>query len=130
MPIPLACCLALLMLTYLIYFVFSSFPFSISIWTVFVFHPVFSCGYSYAVSSVSVSAATRLAYDIYNISYICILIRRYADLTFVFSSEVYDLFQLLCALFSVFIRFPPEVIFRSRVIGACPATTGCIVAMS
>ena len=39
----------------------------------------FSCGY-YAVSSVSVSAATRLAYDIY----MCVLIRTYADLTFFF----------------------------------------------
>ena len=54
--------LASLMLTYL-YFssFFSSFPFSISIWTSFVFILSFSCGY-YAVSSVSVSAATRLAY--------------------------------------------------------------------
>ena len=49
---------------------------------------------------------------------------------FCFLSEVYDLFQLLCVLSSVFIRFPPEVIFRSRVIGACPVTTDCIVAMS
>ena len=65
--------LASLMLTYL-YFssFFSSFPFSISIWTSFVFILSFSCGY-YAVSSVSVSAATRLAYDIY--FEVCILIR-------------------------------------------------------
>ena len=48
-----------------------------------------------------------------------------------FLSEVYDLFQLLCVLSSVFIRFPPEAIFRSRnFIGACPVTTDCIVAMS
>ena len=33
-------------------------------------------------------------------------------------------------LSSVLTCFPPEVIFRSRVIGACPATTDCIVAMS
>ena len=59
-------------------------------------------------SSISVSAATRLEYE-----YICILIRTYADLTFVFLSEVYDLFQLLCVLSSVFICFPPEVIFHS-----------------
>ena len=64
----------------------------------------------------------------YDIS-ICILIRTYADLTFLFLTEVYDLFQLLCVLPSVFICFPPEVIFRSRVIGACPVTTDCIVAM-
>ena len=60
---------------------------------------------------------------------ICILIRTYADVTFLFLSEVHDLFQL-CVLSSVFICFPPEVIFRSRVIGACPVTTDCIVAMS
>ena len=29
-----------------------------------------------------------------------------------------------------FIRFPPEVIFRSRAIGTCPVTTDCIAAMS
>ena len=33
-------------------------------------------------------------------------------------------------LFSVFIYFPPEVIFRSRVMGACLVDTDCIVAMS
>ena len=67
MRIPLACgllsCVADVDLSLLF---FSSFPFSISIWTSFVFSSSFSCGY-YAVSSVSVSAATRLAcsYDIY-----------------------------------------------------------------
>ena len=62
----------------------------------------------------------------------CILIRTYADLTFKFLSEVFDLFQLLCVLSSVFICFPPhEAIFRSTaVIGACPVTTDCIVAIS
>ena len=50
--------------------------------------------------------------------------------TLLFLSEVYDLFQLLCVLSSVFICFPPEVIFRPRVIGACPLTTESIVAMS
>ena len=49
--------------------------------------------------------------------------------TFLFLSEVYDLFPLLCELSSVFICFSPEVIFRSRVIGACPVTTDCIVAI-
>ena len=70
------------------------------------------------------TAATRLAYS-------CILIRTYGDLTFLFLSEVYDLFQLLCVLSSAFICFPPEVIFRSTaVFGACLVTTDCIVAMS
>ena len=39
-------------------------------------------------------------------------------------------FQLLCVLSSVFICFPPEIILHSRVIGACPVTTDCIVAMT
>ena len=82
--------LALLMLT-LLFFFFSSFPFSILIWT-----PVFSCGY-YAVSSVSVSAATGLAYNT-----ICILIRAYADLTFLFLSEVCDSSQL-CVYYLLFL---------------------------
>ena len=64
---------------------------------------------------------------------IYILIRTYADLTsftFVcgirFVSVIY-----LCVLSSVLFCFPPEVIFRSRVIiGACPVSTDCIVAMS
>ena len=53
-----------------------------------LFHPgSFSCGYR-AVSSVSVSVATRLAYDI------CLLIRTYADLTFFFSWEVRVIYDL------------------------------------
>ena len=52
------------MLTFLSFF-FSSFPFSISIWTAFVF--ILSCCGYYAVSPALVSSATRLAYscDIY-----------------------------------------------------------------
>ena len=60
---------------------------------------------------------------------ICILIRTYADLTFLFLSEVCYLFQGLCVLSSICICFPPEVFIRSRVIGACPVTTDCIAAM-
>ena len=63
----------------------------------------FSCGY-YSVSSVSVSAATRFPYDMY----ICIVIRTYADLTFLFQSGAYNLFQLLCELSLVFVCFPPQ----------------------
>ena len=123
--IPLACCLLSRVLDVdLFYFFFSSFPFFDFDLDIVCFILSFSCGY-YAVSSVSVSAATRLAYD-----NICILIRTYADLTFFFLSEFYDLFQLFCVLSCVFICFPPKVIFRSRVIGACPVTTDCIVAMS
>ena len=40
---------------------------------------------------------------------------------------MYDLFQLLlCVLSSVFICLP-DLIFRSRVTGACAVTTDCIV---
>ena len=44
--------------------------------------------------------------------YLDTYVRTYADLTFVFLSEVYDLFQLLrvCFIFC-FICFPAEVIF-------------------
>ena len=84
----------------------------------------------YAISSVSLSAATRLAHDICTPYILCILIRTYADITFLFLSEVYDLFQLLCVLSSVFVCFPRGVIFRSRVIGVCPVTTNCFVATS
>ena len=54
-----------------------------------------------AVSSVSVSAATRLACGIYLGT--C---NMYTDLTVLFSSEVYDLFQLLCALSLFLFVFP------------------------
>ena len=85
----------------------------------------FSCGY-YAVSPISVSAPTRLAYDI-----LCILIRTYADLTFLFLSEVPGIrFVSVIMLLSSFFCFPPEVIFRSTVFEACHVTTDCIVAMS
>ena len=54
----------------------------------------------------------------------------YADFTFLVLSEVYDLFHLLCIISCFFVCVPTEVVFRSRVIGACPVTTECIVAMS
>ena len=80
----------------------------------------FSFGY-YAVSSVSVSAATRLAHD----RYLDIDVHTYADLTFLylryticFSYCVYDYLPF-------FTCFLPEVIFRSGANGACPVTTDC-----
>ena len=79
------------------------------------------------------SAATRLAYDMIRILIRTWYIHTYADLTFVFVSEVYDFVSVivlrLCLIFS-FICFPPEAFFRSRVIGACPVTTDCIATMS
>ena len=103
MCIPLACCFLSCVLNVDLFY-FSSLPFFDFDLDIVCFILSFSCGY-YAVSSVSVSAATRLAYDM-----ICILIRTYADLPFLFLSEVYDLFQLLCVLSCGFICFPPEVI--------------------
>ena len=52
---------------------------------------LFLVGTMYAVSSVSVSAATRLAYDMYGDTYYT-----YADLTFNFCLKYMILFQLLC----------------------------------
>ena len=96
MRIPLACCLLSCVLAVgLLHF--SSLPslFSISI-ACFILS--FSCRYN-AVSSVSVSAATRLAYDT------CLdMYYAYADLTFFFVLR-YDLVQLLCVLASVFYLF-------------------------
>ena len=82
----------------------------------------FSCGY-YAVSSVSVSAATRLAYDMYIDTDVRTLISTF------FCLVLYDLFQLLHYLLFLLrsICFSPGVVFRSRVIGARRATTDCIV---
>ena len=57
---------------------YSSFPFFDFDLDIVCFFLSFSCRHC-AVYSVSVSAATRLAYDI-----ICIVIRTYADLTFLF----------------------------------------------
>ena len=48
---------------------------------------------------------------------------------FLSEERLYDLFQL-CVSSSVFICFPPEEIFRSRLIGAGPVTTDRIVAIS
>ena len=67
---------------------FSSLPFSIAIWTSFVLS-CRSCGY-YALSSGSVSAATRLAYGMYLIPTLILPF-------FLFLSEVYDLF--LCIVY-------------------------------
>ena len=59
---PLRAVFVLELLMLKLFLFFSSFPFSISIWTSFVSSCVFLMGYS-AVSSISVSAATRLAYE-------------------------------------------------------------------
>ena len=78
--VPLACCLlsCVLAVDFFYFFSFSSSPVFDFDLDIVCFILSFSCGY-FAVSSVSVSAATRLAYD-----KICILIRTYADLTFLF----------------------------------------------
>ena len=69
MGIPLACCLLFCVVAFLLFFLFLLFlPFFAFDLDVVCFMLSFSCGY-YAVSSVLVSAGTRLAYDI--CIYIC-----------------------------------------------------------
>ena len=73
--------------------------FYISIWTSFVSSCLFLVGTMYAVSSVSVSAATRLAYDMYGDTYYT-----YADLTFNFCLKYmicfsYCVYRLSCVFF-------------------------------
>ena len=70
--------LALLMLIYL-HFIFSSFPFSISIWTSLVSSCLFLVG---NMLSPRFRFLLRDSFTILRVSYICILIRTYADLTF------------------------------------------------
>ena len=77
-------------------FFFSSFHFSISSWTSFVFILYFSCGYC-AVSSVSVSAATRLAYDMYLNTYV-----RWSHL-FIFVWGIRFVSVVVCVIFCFFL---------------------------
>ena len=98
------------------------FPYSIPIWT--LFYPVF---FLCVLRSL---LGFGFCCDSFSIRVIGMFIRIYADLTFSFFSEVYDLFQLLCVLSSVFICFPRGVIFRSTVIGVCPVTTNCFAGTS
>ena len=60
-----------------------------------------------------------------------ILVRTYADLTFL-SCLGYTVCFSYCVNYLpfLFVFLLSEVIFRSRVVGACPVTTDCIVAMS
>ena len=113
-----------LMLTYFIFLLFPFFDFDLDI---VCFILSFSCGY-YAVSSVSVSAATGLAYNMHLDTYV-----RWSHL-FIFVWGIPFVSVIVCTSYYLmfFIRFPPELIFRSTtaVIGACPVTTDCIVAMS
>ena len=83
----------------LFYFFFSSFPFFDFDLDIVCFILSFPCGY-YAVSSVSVSAATRLAYNVYRDKCVRTLIS-----PFLLLPEVYDLFQLSCVSSSVFVSF-------------------------
>ena len=82
----------------------------------------FSCGY-YAVSSVSVTAATRLACDMYLDTY------AHWSHFFIFVWGVRLVSVIVYYLLFLF-AFLSKVIFHSRFIGACPVTTDCIVAMS
>ena len=127
MRIGIAGCLLFCVLDVDIFFVFLLFlPFCDSLYffdfdlDIVCFNLSFSCAY-YAVSSVSVSAATRLAYGTWFDTYV----RSFQPFYFC-RRYMISLSRLLSCVFF----FPPEVIFRSRVvIGACPATTDCIVAI-
>ena len=82
-PLRAVLSLAFLMLIYSIFLLFPFLDFFDFDLDIVCFILSFSCGY-HAVSLVSVSAATRLAYSYY--IYICISIRTCADLTFFFFS--------------------------------------------
>ena len=65
-------------------------------------------------------------------TYVRTHVRTYADLKPFFFFLRYTIccsFGVYCYLSVFFICFAPEVIFRSTVIGACPVTADCIVAM-
>ena len=94
-----------------------------------LFHPVFflwvlCCllGFGFCCDSLRMVCTSKYVF--------WILIRAYADLTFLFLSEAYACVcfrYMACIIFCFLFIFPPEVIFRSRVIWACPVTTDCIV---
>ena len=109
---------------WLILFFFSSFPSFDFDFGHRLFHPVFFLWVLCCLLGFA------FCWDSFNIWYIYISWYVRTLISPSFLSEVYDLFQLLHVSSCVFICFPPEVIFRSRVIGACPVTTDCIVAMS
>ena len=166
MLILLACCLLSCVLE--VDFLFSLLLpfFDFDLYVVF-FILSFSCGF-YAVSSVLVSAATRLAYDMYLDTYVrwshlffvwgirfaSVIVCSMFCFLFVFLLRKCSALELLepyvrqshlffvwggrfasvivCNIFCFLLRsicFPPEEMFRSRVTGACPVTTDCIVAM-
>ena len=119
LPVIYTTCVALTMMSfYSIFFYFFYFELDIV-----CFIRSFSCWY-YAVTSVSVSAATCSAYDMYfntNVGwshlFICVQGVRFVSV-------------MVCFIFWLYFVLPPDVIFRSRFIGACLATTDCVVAMS
>ena len=89
----------------LILFLFSSFPFFFDL-DIVCFILSFSCGYYAIMLSPRFRFLLRLVQHM-----LLNLIRTYADLTFSFLSEAYDLFQLLCVISSAsFNCFPSEVI--------------------
>ena len=105
-----------------LFFFFSSFPFSMLIWRSLVSSSIF------LVTRISGFGFCR---DSFSIRVIRILIRTYVDLTF-FSCRRHTICFSYCVYDLLFLRnicFPPEVIFRSRVVRACPVATDCIVAI-
>ena len=69
---------------------------------IYIIYIIYTYIYIYPRSSVSVSAATRLAYLVWYNTYLD-MYYTYADLIFIFLSEAYDLFQLVCVLFCFYL---------------------------
>ena len=130
MRIPLACCLLSCVLDVdLFHFFFSSFPFSIlsiSIWIWFVSSCLFLAGTMLSPRFRFLLRLVQHTYDMHLETYQGLHVGGSHQFIFVwgirFSSVMYYLPFFIC--------FPPEVIFPSRVTGACPVTTDCIVATS
>ena len=120
----LACCLLSCVLD-VHYYYFSSLPSLFrSIWKSFVSSCLFLVG---------IMLSPRFRFLLRLVEHmICILIRIYVRWSHVFIFLVWGIrfVSVIVCINSRFSCFPPEVIFRSRVIGACPVTTDCIVAMS
>ena len=110
------------------YFFFCSFPFSMSIWTSFFHLVVFLwvicrlLGFGFCCDSFRIIYTLSIYLDTY--------VRWSHLLFFVWGTQLVSVIAV-CTYYLLFLLvFPPEVIFRSSVMGACPVTTDCIVAMS
>ena len=122
--------LAFLLFTRYIFCFLLFLPFSISIWASIVcFMLSFSCGY-FVCCLLGFGFCCDWFSIYFEVTCILIIIRTYACHPFYFCLRYYDLFQLVYVISSVLFFCLLSLIFRSRVTGACPVTTDCIVDMS